>query len=328
MIFNPGNYDPPTHQIWWGRKTSLRSQYWYQQIRLVNLAVEGLGEKNADIPRFGIIGYACDDGVRRNQGRPGAKNGPREIRKQLGKLAWHGGDKIVFDLGNVTCLDQDMEGSQQVLGDVIQVLLGYNIFPIAIGGGHDLVYGHFVGVQKFHQLLRKSKIGIVNFDAHFDLRSTSQEASSGTPFYQILSEHSDTAYFVIGIQPPSNQPELCLRARELKVEYIDVAHCHFRYWQEIATRLTAFLNGCDRVMISVDLDSFASPYAPGVSAPSPLGFTPDIFFAMLDLILASEKCISFDVVELNPDFDVDDQTAQLASRIVNHLVIHHQVKKG
>ena len=36
-----------------------------------------------------LIGFACDEGVRRNGGRVGAKDGPRAIRAALANLAWH-----------------------------------------------------------------------------------------------------------------------------------------------------------------------------------------------------------------------------------------------
>ncbi|HLS06767.1 MAG TPA: hypothetical protein VK079_02355, partial [Bacillota bacterium] len=35
---------------------------------------------------FSLIGFQCDAGVRRNQGRPGAAKGPSVIRQQLASL--------------------------------------------------------------------------------------------------------------------------------------------------------------------------------------------------------------------------------------------------
>ena len=51
-----------------------------------------------------IIGYACDEGVRRNNGRVGAKNGPDAIRKCIGNLPLR-----VVDKGNVVCKDWNLE---------------------------------------------------------------------------------------------------------------------------------------------------------------------------------------------------------------------------
>ena len=52
-----------------------------------------------------------------------------------------------------------------------------------------------------------------------------------------------------------------------------------------------------------------------------MGFSPDIVLKSLKIILESGKLLGLDVVELNPNFDVDDQTAKLAASLV-HYVIH------
>ena len=50
---------------------------------------------------------------------------------------------------------------------------------------------------------QKNKIGIINFDAHFDLRPIENQSNSGTPFNQILTEHF-WADFVINVAASKN----------------------------------------------------------------------------------------------------------------------------
>ncbi|MDQ7861898.1 arginase family protein [Peribacillus frigoritolerans] len=45
-----------------------------------------------------------------------------------------------------------------------------------------------------------AKIGILNIDAHFDLRSYEEITSSGTMFKQILDHDHQVSYLPIGIQ--------------------------------------------------------------------------------------------------------------------------------
>ena len=53
--------------------------------------------------------------------------------------------------------------------------------------------------------MKSTKIGILNFDAHFDLRPTINRANSGTPFYQIMKEFgTNVEYLALGIQKKSN----------------------------------------------------------------------------------------------------------------------------
>jgi len=56
------------------------------------------------------------------------------------------------------------------------------LFPIVLGGSHELAYGHFNGIVNHlkKQTKNSSKVGIINFDAHFDLRPYDNQGSSGT----------------------------------------------------------------------------------------------------------------------------------------------------
>jgi formiminoglutamase len=262
--------------------------------------------------------------VIRNQGRAGAIKGPDAIRKQLGKLPNHLSDETsLSDMGTITCEDTDLEATQQMLSDTIKKLLDTAIFPIILGGGHDIAYGTFNGIRKH---LGKSKtIGIINFDAHFDLRSDKNGNTSGTPFYQIASDCNeiDTPfhYLCLGIREDANDSSLFNTAKELDVKFILRDTFRIEYHNEINAWINAFIKNVDAVYVTIDLDGFSSAYAPGVSAPSPMGFTPDVVLASLKTIISSGKLAALDIAELNPEFDIDNQTARLAASLI-HTVIH------
>ena len=150
-------------------------------------------------PDIALIGYACDEGVRRNLGRPGARQGPTAIRQQLGKVAWHLPTSVV-DVGDVVCQGEALETCQSQFSELITSLIKHDIFPIGLGGGHDIAYAHFRGIWNAFPENAKPRIGIVNLDAHFDLRPLKGQANSGTPFYQILSEYEGVGYSAVGIQ--------------------------------------------------------------------------------------------------------------------------------
>ena len=59
-----------------------RGRRWHQVVRPV---------ATADRPGVALLGFASDAGVIRNQGRPGAAEGPRTLCHALANLAWHGG---------------------------------------------------------------------------------------------------------------------------------------------------------------------------------------------------------------------------------------------
>jgi formiminoglutamase len=69
------------------------------------------------------------------------------------------------------------------------------------------------------------------------------------------------------------------------------------------------------------MDVFASPFAPGVSAPSFNGIAPNAMFKrLLRHIVLSGKVNTVDISEVNPIYDVDNRTARLASAFVFDIV--------
>lgn len=307
------NYKQPEQALWQGRKTNpnLGIQYWYQAIHCTNFEKEN---READIA---LIGYECGEGVRRNLGRVGAKYGSDAIRKKLGSVAWHS-TKTVLDVGNVFCVEEDLETCQNAFAHQITTLLEQEIFPIALGGGHDIAYAHFKGIANFLKH-KKTRIGILNFDAHFDLRpKPTGKPNSGTPFYQILEEYNQVQYMPIGIQSQANTKELFEIAKQKNVDYLTMLDCED--YDFVESKVHHFINQNDVIYITIDLDGFSSAYAPGVSAPSPFGFTPNFVLRILEQLFKSKKVISIDLAELNPTYDIDYRTANLAARLVDSIV--------
>ena len=183
-----------------------------------------------------------------------------------------------------------------------------------MGGGHDIAYGHYNDNKR-------PLIGSINFDAHFDLRSDENGPNSGTPFFQIAYENEPFHYLCLGIRKDANDKVLFQTATELNTTYVDRSTFRIQFAKEINTWIRAFMEKVDHVYVTVDLDGFSSAYAPGVSAASPMGFSPDIVLESLETIIASGKLISMDIAEMNPKFDIDNQTAKLAASLI-HKVIH------
>ena len=91
-------YQPPNLDLWMGRADSSTPERWHQAMQLLPLdAEEFLPEAG-----FALLGFACDEGVRRNKGRTGAAEAPATIRKALGSMAITTPTPL-FDAGDVVC---------------------------------------------------------------------------------------------------------------------------------------------------------------------------------------------------------------------------------
>ena len=306
--------------IWTGR-ISEQQLYLHEKVQCV--ALKEVTEHDCD-KKFAILGYACEEGVRRNQGRIGTFDGPDAIKKQLAKMPNLLDDEVgLFDIGSIQCLDDDMEAAQTAVSQSVFALLESNTFPILLGGGHDIAFGHYNGIKKF--LGQGKSIGIINFDAHFDLRNNTGGNNSGTPFYQIAEHCKDDGstfnYLCLGIRKDANDKVLFQTAHDTGVTYIENINFSMCEAKNIVRKLLDFMWQVDHIYVTIDLDGFSSAYAPGVSAASPMGFSPKIVMESLEVIIHSKKMISLDIAEMNPIYDIDYQTAKLAASLV-HYVIH------
>jgi formiminoglutamase len=308
---------------WQGRVDTLDGELgkrWHQIVRPLDPAS---GHAAADVT---LIGFACDAGVARNHGRIGASKGPAVIRAALGNMPVHA-CKSIADAGDVHCRpvgDADgLEQAQQELAAQIARILANGSLPIALGGGHEIAYASFSGIaQHLQQLESRPRIGVINLDAHFDLRMADR-ASSGTPFRQIAEDCAqrgwDFRYCCLGVSRFGNTEALFQRARELKVSWrLDEEMGLLHHDATLAT-LNDFLAGVDQVYFTTCLDVLPAAVAPGVSAPAARGVGQETIEAIADAVAGSGKLRLADIAEMNPAHDIDQRTARVAARLVARI---------
>ena len=318
-------HDPILTNAWSGRVDKVdgtMGRRWHQVVRPVAAA---------DRPGVGLVGFASDAGVVRNSGRPGAAAGPAALRRALANLAWHGRDDArLYDAGDITCRGDDLEAAQSSYAERLAALLRAGHFPIGLGGGHEIAFGAYLGLeQAFDNDPRLERLGIVNFDAHLDLRTpeAAGRGNSGTPFLQIAQARAARGhsfrYLCVGASDAANTPALFERARDLGVEVIsDLAACA----TDTERQLRRFISESSAVYLTFCLDVLPAAVAPGVSAPAGLGVP--LHRAVELLRSALDACghgrpggqlLLADLAELNPQHDPDGRTARTAARLVYEL---------
>lgn len=354
MNFN-NRYTAPSQNDWHGRNEGddLSVQRWFQRIETVDLESADLPLLN-EVKALAILGFSCDTGVRRNQGRAGASEGPSALRKICSNLPVHfeKGAKLI-DAGSIVCADDQLELSQEQLGLVVAEILSKGYQLIVWGGGHELMFGHYSGIKKYlrqkfqneqvqkseqqHLLpdnsnakiaghhnqrkLAKNKLGIINFDAHFDLRKPGiSGVNSGTGFWQVSelarANQEEFNYLALGIQKHSNTQSLFDLAELLEVDYVEAKYFSAENSLFVETKIAGFIENVDTIYLTICLDVFSAAFAPGVSASAYTGIMPDsFFFRMYEMILKSGKLIGIDIAELNPGYDQDNRTARLAASL-------------
>jgi formiminoglutamase len=329
-------YTTMDQSVWQGRIDSTENFLafrWHQCVKPLDLNEEDLRPHQGGAG-FALLGFVCDTGIHRNMGRTGAAKGPESIRRELANLPCYFNESVtLFDAGDIVCLDGNLEKSQEVLASAVARLLELNLFPMVLGGGHEVAFGHYKGILAHlttsaaltqEKMVGSPKIGIFNFDAHFDLRPYPDGGTSGTMFRQIADLNASRGipfnYFCAGIQRYSNTIELFNTADQLGVDYIlskDLAQAD--HWSLIE-RMEKFISENDQLYVTICADVFSSAFAPGVSATQPLGLDPELALKLLKFLVRSGKVVSFDIAEVSPRFDKDNITASLAKVIVFTVV--------
>lgn len=316
-------YQKTERSQWSGRvdSTNSQTQRFHQIIKFLDLS-DSIKSSSSSTP-ISLLGFACDEGVHRNSGRPGASKGPEFFRKALANLACHK-KFALYDAGDVFCPYTNLELAQEVLGEKVYQLLEAKYFPLVIGGGHEVSWGHFRGLEKFLRNKKDKKIGILNIDAHFDLRPYPEGPHSGSGFLQIADyqrlQGQSFHYMAVGIQEASNTKALFETAQKLDAKYILSEDCRPWNIKKLVTEVSAFIETVDYLYCSIDLDVFSAHLAPGVSATALNGIHPDCMLEIFPLLAKSKKLISLDIAELNPDFDVDNRTGKLAAYLTYKLI--------
>lgn len=320
-------YSTAFDAIWTGRTDTeelpeLASRL-HQQIQPLTV-----GAVAAESDSVAIIGFCSDAGVRRNQGRIGARRAPDLLRRVLANLPWPV-SRPAWDAGNVVCEGDELEAAHQALADKVYDCLTGGHFPFVLGGGHEVAYGSWSGLSHYLQVQSDASgsmpnIGIINFDAHFDLRPDSNGASSGTPFYQIAQQCQANnwpfSYCCLGVSEMSNTAALFRRADQLNVTYRKDSELDITRLTESTHLLQQFMADCDQLYLTIDLDVLPAPVAPGVSAPAARGVGLEILEPLIETIVASGKLRLADLAEYNPEFDIDNRTARVAARLFHCIV--------
>lgn len=302
----------PDMSVWTGRVDAAdgpRALRWHQMVKPLTPDAP---------PGIVLLGFACDEGVRRNGGRVGAKDGPRAIRQALANLAWHQ-NAPVYDAGDVRCDDGDMEGAQSRLAEVVASLIAAGHRPLVLGGGHETAWGTFRGIVTAKP---DAAVGVINIDAHLDLRAD-EPGNSGTPFRQIAGWCAANGrpfhYLCIGAAQHSNTAALFERLTTLGGGVMPDTGLAPWNLEKHHNIIDLFSRRVDQIHLSVDLDVLPAFTMPAVSAPAARGVPIDVVESVLHRVLVTNKVAAVDLVELNPAYDTDRRGARVAAHLAYQI---------
>ncbi len=211
-----------------------------------------------------------------------------------------GVDVEIEDLGDLALreADSDDELIAHAIGDAAKK----GTCPIALGGDHAVTYPVLRGLAA-----HTGPLQILHFDAHPDLYDSYEgnRRSHASPFARIMEDGLAARLVQVGIRTLNRH--LREQVQRFGVEIIEMKDFDAAAIPVLAAPL----------YVSIDLDGLDPAYAPGVSHHEPGGLSVRDVLRVLHAQRA--PLAGADVVELNPDRDVNGVTAVVAAKLVREL---------
>lgn len=243
-----------------------------------------------------------------------------------------------------------IEAYQRVSETVCNTLQADN-FAFVLAGDHSTAAGTIAGIKK---AFPDKKLGVIWVDAHGDLHSPYTSPSGnlhGMPLGVALNfSKTEIAKMVadpinkvpasivkqwnelcqIGKQGSNLEPEnlVFIGIRDLEdAEWEIIEYKNIKYFtgnekimQQIAEDALNYLNSCDIIYVSFDIDSIDASIVPGTGTPVANGLTLKQAEILLETFWESKKLVCMEMVEINPLLDDKNKTAETAFYLLQKTI--------
>jgi arginase len=227
----------------------------------------------------------------------------------------------------------------------IQKTVKEGAIPIVLAGDHSSSIGTIAGLR---MAAPEKRLGVIWIDAHADIHSPYTTPSGnmhGMPIACCLAEDNmekaqnklddETAEYweklksLGGITPKILYSDLVYIAlrdfepaedyliKKNKVRVFAVPEIRKKAVERIAIESLNYLDHCDMIYVSFDVDSMDSRISAGTGTPVPNGITEKEAGNLIYYIMRSKKIACFEVVEINPTLDKENLMAENAFEILS-----------
>jgi formiminoglutamase len=260
----------------------------------------------------------------------GASFAPDAIRRCLNSFTTYNieeetdiSNQRIIDFGDITMHPTSIEECHRRIYQSTKEVAEAQAAPLTIilGGDHSITTSTVKAIKE-----TKGTVGIIQLDAHHDLRNTEDGGpTNGTPFRRLIEEgHLKGEHLIqIGIRNYANAKAYHDYAIENGVTVYTMKDVRQRPIAElIQDALNQLENKVDTIYLSVDMDVLDQAYAPGCPAIGPGGMDPDTLAEAVQQAIQHPKVQTMDIVEIDPTLDIRDMTSRIASLLIINTLIN------
>ncbi|NBK22395.1 MAG: agmatinase [Spirochaetia bacterium] len=249
-------------------------------------------DTNAESAAFHVIPFPLEETV---SYMGGTKEGPQSIIEASSQL-----EKLVEGYGNPGSLgihtaaaiptNGGVEHALQLASSAMQYAHRCNAIPVLLGGEHSVTNA------AIDMMLSSGEIGVLQFDAHMDLRDTYEGSKLSHACVMRRVVEAGIPLFQVGIR---NFSEEDLAAREqYKVGYYDASTL---YRRKDVSSLSLPPTFPKKLYITFDVDAFDASLMSATGTPDPGGLSWWDAITLLENLTEGRTIIGMDVVELAPN---------------------------
>lgn len=272
---------------------------------------------------FAVVGIPYDTCV---SFRSGTRFGPasiRDISALCGKPYNPAYDVDIFeycsgvDCGDVKTVPGYVEESFDAITADMSKLFEQGVVPLAMGGDHSMTLPELRACYKTH-----GKVALLHFDSHYDTQKSyfGKPYNHGTPFYYAAKEGllDNEKCVQVGIRGELYDKSDLNNSPSLGFSVIRAEECHRIGMQAIVERVKSII-GDSKVFLTFDIDFLDPSCAPGTGTPAVGGFSTAQAFEIIRG-LKDLNVVGYDLVEVNPQYDVGDITSLAAATILYEFI--------
>lgn len=225
----------------------------------------------------------------------------------------------VVDLGDVRQHVTDIATCHRNIQEAMVAMRKHHphTFPLALGGDHSITAMLIKGWKEAHP---EERIGILQLDTHFDLRSLEDMGpSNGTPIRNLIESGTIKGEDVynIGLHGFFNAKSLKQYADEVGLNYVTLREARKHGLENVLqAALDELSQKVDTIYLTVDMDVLDIGVGPGAPAATPGGMRTEELFEAVYLAGECPKVRAMDIVCLDPHRDVAEATIKAGVHVM------------
>lgn len=298
-----------------------------ENLKLLNDSWLRWGAASKEDAKICVMGVPFDNAVSLNKG---AAKGPETMRSLSVDMSDATEDDIIikegllYDIGDIP-VDLDWERYFNTVAEEAYQLMKTGNFCLFLGGDHSVTIPLHQAFGKYQKEKKENaKIGIVHFDAHYDLcheydgHKWSHACTEARSLENVISGED---LFFVGVRV-AEKSELELIAKNPGITSVKAKDVHNHGVEHVFQMLKNKFHDYDAVYLTIDIDVLDPAFAPGTGTPQPGGLTSTQLIQLFQMVLEELPIKAMDIVEVAPDLDVNNITSWAALRLVLDLFGH------